>query len=125
MKSRMKCCCLVGNPEIAVELLDLAAQSGEMASDRSLIPDIVVGTKEAIEGCLDERRFRRTGTLGRFCQPCGYGFAEINANSWFHDEYQLKSLFAGTISSLRPAAIEVLDPDRACRLNCPHRRTVA
>ena len=80
----MKCCCLIGNPEIAVELLDLAAQSGEVVYDRSLIPDIIVGAKEAIEGCLDERRFCRTGTPRRLRQPCGHGFTEINANSGFH-----------------------------------------
>lgn len=75
---------LIRDPEIAIELLELTAQSGETARHCSGIADVVIRAKETIEGRFDERRFCRAWTLGCFCQPRGHAFAEINANSGFH-----------------------------------------
>jgi hypothetical protein len=74
MKSRMKRNRLIPDPEIAIELFNLTAQSGEVVRHCRGIADIVLRAKEAIEGCFDERRFCRTGTLGRFRQPFGHAF---------------------------------------------------
>ncbi|MFZ2156688.1 MAG: hypothetical protein WAV72_11275, partial [Bradyrhizobium sp.] len=78
---------LVGNPEIAIELLELQAQSGEVARHCRGVANIVVGAEKTIEGCFDERRFRRAWTFGRFRQPRGHAFGEINANSGLHAGY--------------------------------------
>ena len=92
MEPRVKGSRLIRDPEIAIELLELTAQSGEVARHGRGIADIVVGAKKAIERCFDERRFCGTGTLGRFCQPRGHAFGEINANSGFHGGDSLKNV---------------------------------
>jgi len=76
---------LIGDSEIAIELLELTAQSNEVVRHCRGIADVVVIAKVAIEGCLDERRFCGTGIFGRFCQPRSHAFGEINANSGFHE----------------------------------------
>ena len=85
MEPRVKSGRLIRNSEIAIELLELTAQPGEVVRHRRGIGDIVVGAKETVEGCFDERRFCGTGIFGRFCQPRGHAFGEINANSGFHE----------------------------------------
>jgi hypothetical protein len=76
---------LIRNSEIAIELLELTAQSSKVARHCRGIAEVVVRAKVAIEGCLDERRFCGTGMFGRFCQPHSHAFGEINANSGFHE----------------------------------------
>jgi hypothetical protein len=85
MEPRVKGSCLIRNSEIAIEILELTAQPGEVVRKRRGICDSVVGAKETVEGCFDERRFCGTGIFGRFCQPRGHAFGEINANSGFHE----------------------------------------
>ena len=82
---------LIRDPEIPIELLNLAAQSGEVAPYCRCIADIVIRTQEAIEGGFDERRFCGAGTPGRFCEPCGHPLGEINANSGFHGGYSSRT----------------------------------
>jgi hypothetical protein len=57
MEPRMKRNRLIRDPEIAIELLNLTAQSGEVAGYASGISDIVVRAEETIKRCFDERRF--------------------------------------------------------------------
>ena len=76
---------LIRNSEITIELLKLTTQSGEVARHGRGIAGVVVRAKVAIEGCFDERRFCGTGTFGRFGQPRGRAFGEINADSGFHE----------------------------------------
>jgi hypothetical protein len=76
---------LIRNSEIAIELLELTAQSGKVARHCRGIVGSVARAKVAIEGCFDERRFCGTGMSGRFRQPRGHAFGEINANSGFHE----------------------------------------
>jgi len=83
---------LIRDPEIAIELFDLTAQSGEVASNTGGIDDIIVRAEEASKRCFDERRFAGTGSLGRLRQPCGHPFAEINANSGLHDGHSLGTI---------------------------------
>ena len=85
MESRVKGGRLIRNSEIAIELLELAAQSSEVVRHCCGIVDVVVRAEETIEGCLDERRFCGTGMFGRFCQPRSHALGEINANSGFHE----------------------------------------
>ena len=85
MEARVKSSRLIRDSEIAIELLELTAQSGEVVRERRGIGDSVVGAKETVEGCFDERRFCGTGMFGRFCQPRSHAFGEINANSGFHE----------------------------------------
>jgi hypothetical protein len=87
MEARVKSSRLIRDSEIAIELLELTAQSGEVARHYRGIADVVVRTKVSIEGCLDERRFCGTGIFGRFRQPRGRAFGEINANSGFHEGF--------------------------------------
>jgi hypothetical protein len=82
MEARVMRSGLIRNSEIAIELLDLTAQSGKVARH---CRGIVARAKIAIEGCFDERRFCGTGAFGRFCQPGGHAFGEINADSGFHE----------------------------------------
>jgi hypothetical protein len=70
---------------VAIELLELTAQSGEMTRHGRGIADIIARTKVPIEGCFDDRRFCGTGILGRLSQACGRAFGEVNANSGFHE----------------------------------------
>ena len=86
MKPRMKSSRLIRDSEIAIELLELMAQSREAARHGRGIADVVVRAQEKIEGGFDERRFCGAGTLGRFCQPRGHLLGEINANSGFHGD---------------------------------------
>src|SRR5258708_24582026 len=86
MEARVKSSRLARDSEIAIELLELAAQSGEVTCHCRGIADIVVRAKETVEGCFDERRFCGTGIFGRFCQPRSHAFGEINANSRFHED---------------------------------------
>src|SRR6266851_5606556 len=86
MKPRMKSSGLIRYSEIAIELLELMAQSREAARHGRGIADVVVRAQEKIEGGFDERRFCGAGTLGRFCQPRGHLLGEINANSGFHED---------------------------------------
>jgi hypothetical protein len=85
MEARVKSGRLIRSSEIAIELLELTAQSSEVARHCRGIADIVVRAKETVEGCFDERRFCGTGILGRFRQSRGDAFGEINANSRFHE----------------------------------------
>jgi len=85
MEARVKRSRLIRNSEIAIELLELTAQSGEMVREGRGIGDIVVGAKETAESCFYERRFCGTGIFGRFCQPRSHAFGQINANSGFHE----------------------------------------
>jgi len=57
VESRVKSDGLIRDPEIAIELLELTAQSGEPARHGRGIADVVIRTKETIEGGFDERRF--------------------------------------------------------------------
>ena len=66
MEPRVKSGRLIRNSEIAIELLELTAQPGEVVRKRRGICDSVVGAKETVEGCFDERRFCGTGIFGRF-----------------------------------------------------------
>lgn len=75
---------LVGDLEIAIELLELTLQSGQVARHCRGIANIVLGTEKSIKGCLDERRFCGAWTFGRFRQPRGHAFGEIDANSGLH-----------------------------------------
>ncbi len=92
MEPRVKGNRLIRDPEIAIELFNLTAQSGEVASNAGGIADIVVRAEKAIKCCFDERRFADTGPLGRLRQPCGHAFAEINANSGLHDGHSLGTI---------------------------------
>jgi len=85
MEPRVKSSGFIRNSEIAIELLELTAQSGEVARDCRGIADSVVRTKVTVEGRFDERRFCGTGIFGCFCQPRSRTFGEINANSGFHE----------------------------------------
>jgi hypothetical protein len=85
MEARVKRSRLVRDSEIAIELLELTAQSNEMTRHCRCIVDSVVRAKETVEGCFDKRRFCGTGSFGRFCQSRGDAFGEINANSGFHE----------------------------------------
>ena len=85
MEPGVKSSRLVLDPKIAIELLELTAQSDEVARHCCGIVDGVVSAKETVEGCFDERRFCGTGFFGRFRQPHGHAFGEINANSGFHE----------------------------------------
>jgi hypothetical protein len=87
MEPRVKGSRLVGDPEIAVELLKLTLQTRQVVRHCRGIANIVVGAEKTIEGGFDERRFRCTGTFGRFRQPRGHAFGEIDANSGLHGEY--------------------------------------
>ena len=84
MEARVMRSGLISNSEIAIELLELTAQSGKVARHCRGIVGSVARAKIAIEGCFDERRFCGTGTFGRFGQPRGHAFGEINADSGFH-----------------------------------------
>jgi hypothetical protein len=66
MEARVKSGRLIRSSEIAIELLELTAQSSEVARHCRGIADIVVRAKETVEGCFDERRFCGTGIFGRF-----------------------------------------------------------
>ena len=85
MESGVKSGRLARNSEIAIEILELTAQSGEVPRHCRGIADVVVRAKETVEGCFDERRFCGTGISGRLCQPRSRAFGEINANSGFHE----------------------------------------
>jgi hypothetical protein len=86
MKPGMKSSRLICHSEIAIELLELMAQSGEAARHDRGIADVIIRAQEKIEGSFNERRFCGAGTLGRFCQPRGHLLGEINANSGFHGD---------------------------------------
>jgi hypothetical protein len=66
MEPSVKGGCLIRNSKIAIEILELTAQPGEVVRKRRGICDSVVGAKETVEGCFDERRFCGTGIFGRF-----------------------------------------------------------
>jgi hypothetical protein len=91
MEPGVKSSRLIGNSEIAIDILDLAAQSSEVMRDRRVIADSIVRAKVVTEGCFDERGFCGTGIFGRFCQPRGHAFGEINANSGFHGGSRLNA----------------------------------
>jgi hypothetical protein len=76
---------LIRDSKIAIELLELTAQSSEVVHYCCGIADSVVRAKETVEGRFDERRFCGTGIFGRFCQPRSHAFGEINANPGFHE----------------------------------------
>ena len=83
---------LIRNPEIAIKLFNLTAQSGEVTSHASGIADVVVRAEKAIKCGFDERRFAGTGPFGRLRQPCGHAFAEIDAYSGFHNGHSLRAI---------------------------------
>jgi hypothetical protein len=86
MEPRVKSSRLIRDSEIAIDILELAAQSSEVVRHRRVIADSIVRAKVVTEGCFDERRFCGTGILGRFCQPRSHAFGEINANSGSHED---------------------------------------
>lgn len=110
MKPRMKGNGLIRDPEIAIELFDLTAQSGEMAPNARGIADIVVRTKETLKRCFDQRRFCSTRALRRFCEPRRHGFTEINANSGFHGKSRLSA--TAIIGGANEPRLHLLFPDR-------------
>jgi hypothetical protein len=63
MEARVKSSRLIRNSEIALELLELTAQSSEVVRHCCGIVDVVVRAQETIEGCFDKRRFCGTGCL--------------------------------------------------------------
>src|SRR6266567_7271287 len=91
MKPRMKSSRLIRYSEIAIELLELMAQSREAARHGRRIAEVLLRAQEKIEGGFDERRFCGAATLGRFCQPRGHLLGEINANSGFHGRSRLNA----------------------------------
>jgi hypothetical protein len=95
MEARVKRSRLIRNSEIAIDILELAAQASEVTRHRRGIADVVVRAKETVEGCFDECRFCGTGTLGRLCQPRGHAFGEIDANSGFHERDLLSERLEG------------------------------
>ncbi len=74
---------LVDDSKIPIELFELAAHQGKAAVYWNVV-GVVIRTEELSEGGLNERRFARTGTLGRRRQPRGHLFGEVDANSGFH-----------------------------------------
>jgi hypothetical protein len=54
MEARVKSSRLIRNSEIAVEVLELTAQSSEVARHCRGIADSLVRAKETIEGCFHE-----------------------------------------------------------------------
>ncbi len=92
VEPRVKSNRLIRDPEIAIELFNLTAQSGEVTTHASGIADVVVRAEKAIKCCFDKRRFADTRSLGRLRQPCGHAFAEINANSGLHDGHSLGTI---------------------------------
>src|SRR5580700_11081962 len=95
MEARVKRSRLIRDPEIAIDIFELAAQSSEVTRHSR---GIVVRAKVAVEGSFDERRFRGTGTFGRFRQPRSHTFGEINANSRFHERDLLRGRLEGGYS---------------------------
>src|SRR5713101_763663 len=91
MEPRVKSSRLIRNSEIAIELLELTAQSNEVTRHCRGIANIVVRAKETVEGCFDERRFCGTRIFGRFCQPGSHAFGEIDADSGFHEGARLNA----------------------------------
>src|SRR6266700_580108 len=91
MEPRVKSSRLIRDPEIAIELLELTAQSGELVRHCRGIADVVVRAKETIERSFDEPRFCGARTLGCGCQPRGHVFAKINDNSVFHSRDSLQT----------------------------------
>ena len=92
MEPRVKGNRLIRDPEIAIELFNLTAQTCEVTSNARRIAYIVVRAEKAFKRGFDKRRFAGTGPLGRLRQPCGHAFAEINANSGLHDEHSLGTI---------------------------------
>jgi hypothetical protein len=84
VESRVKSDGLIHDPETAIEVFELAAQTDKATFHRGGIADVVVRAKETIERGFDEPRFRGLGTLGCSRQPRGHVFGEINAYSGFH-----------------------------------------
>jgi hypothetical protein len=74
MESRVKSGRFIRNSEIAIELLELTAQSSKVPRHCRVIADSIVRAKVVIEGRFDERRFCGTGMFGRFCQPRSHAF---------------------------------------------------
>jgi hypothetical protein len=55
MEARVKCGRLIRDSEIAIEVIELASQSGEVAYQTRGIADIVIGAEVALECLLHER----------------------------------------------------------------------
>jgi hypothetical protein len=90
MESRVKRYRLIHDPEIPIELFELAAHGRELAGQCRGIARIFVGAEHTIEGYFDKRRFGSARTAGRFRQSRGHTFGEINTNSGFHGKIPLK-----------------------------------
>ena len=106
MESRVKGNRLIRDPNITIELFNLTTQTREVTSNASGIADIVVRAEKAVKCSFDERRFAGTGPFGRFRQPCGHAFAEINANSGLHDGHSLRDdRLAGWLEGLNPPGL--------------------
>jgi hypothetical protein len=86
MEPRVKSSRFICGSEIAIELLELVAQSSEVVRHCCGIVDVVVRAEETVEGCFDEPRFCGTGFFGRFRQPRSHVFGEVNADSGFHEK---------------------------------------
>jgi hypothetical protein len=86
MEARVKSGGLIRNSEIAIEILDLTTQSGEVVHHSRGIAGVVVRAKVAIESCFDECRFRGAWTFCRRFQQSGRLFGEIDANPRLHEE---------------------------------------
>jgi hypothetical protein len=80
----------IHDPEIPIELFELAAHGRELAGQCRGIAQNFVGAEQTIEGCFDKRRFGSAGTPGRISQSRGRAFGEINTNSGFHGKIPLK-----------------------------------
>ncbi|WP_316234508.1 hypothetical protein [Bradyrhizobium sp. SZCCHNR1020] len=76
---------LISDSEIAIEFLELTAQSSEVAHHSRGIFNFVVRAEVTAEGGFDDRRFRGMGIFGRFCQPRSHALGEVDANSGFHE----------------------------------------
>ena len=63
MEARVKRGRLIRDSEIAIEVLELTAQSRKMTPDCRGIADVVVRAKVTVEGCFNDRRLCSTGFL--------------------------------------------------------------
>jgi hypothetical protein len=120
MESRVKRYRLIHDPEIPIELFELAAHGRELAGQCRGIARIFVGAEHTIEGYFDKRRFGSARTAGRFRQSRGHTFGEINTNSGFHGKIPLKAtdldyFRSRRINSASAQATRLVD---ARRCNC-------
>ena len=85
MEARMKRHGLTHEPEIAIELFELATHRRKLARQGRGIALVIVRTQQLIEGFFDKRRFGSPRTHGRIIQPRGHAVGEIDTNSRLHE----------------------------------------